>query len=198
MKRIIAIALIAILLPVPVLAAKYQAEYVVGWKGSGTHEDPYTPNWGAFTVDKYEDTTGQPGENIVPDPNLFVAKVEADNSTLDAMVGAGFVEFWREKIVEPLGPGASLDKSWLNKIGDFLLPEAWAQTSTTAAVTNKDEKPKKNAMKNMKDALKAKGVKDNDLNKTEFKDVNKDSTKTRKELADEFRTVAKDFPKKVK
>lgn len=197
MKRTIAIiALITILMPTLSLAAKYQAEVAVAWKGSGTHEDPYTPNWGAFTVDKYEDTTGQPGENIVPSPNSFIALIECDNVTLDSMVGAGFIELWREKIVEPVGPGSSLHDLW-NTMSDFLLPSAYAQSTSASASANGNgnEKPKKAVMKKLKQDLKAKGIKDADLDKTELKDVNKDSTKTRKEISEELRSVMRTFPK---
>lgn len=51
---------------------------------------------------KWEDTTGQSAENIVPDPNLYIIKCEADESVLHAIEADEQYEvLWSQEIIEP-------------------------------------------------------------------------------------------------
>jgi hypothetical protein len=70
----------------------------VGWTGKGTHEDPNRPDWKTHKVDKYEDVTGQPGTKIPTEPNFFVARIETDNSTLEAMKSDGYIILWAQPV----------------------------------------------------------------------------------------------------
>ena len=63
------------------------ADFATAWIGDGTESNPNTPSFSSATglSYKYEDITGQPTENLSPNPNVFVARITADESVLDAL-----------------------------------------------------------------------------------------------------------------
>ena len=64
------------------------AEVLTQWIGTGTSEDDaYRPSITTDhpTIAKYEDTTGQPSENLTPNPNTFSCRIECDDATLAAI-----------------------------------------------------------------------------------------------------------------
>jgi hypothetical protein len=74
------------------------AQYLTPWVGTGESlEDQRRPALLDVPGDKiFSDVTGQPAENLIPEPNLYVAQIEATDEVLDAIVAAGFTELWRE------------------------------------------------------------------------------------------------------
>ena len=63
------------------------ADFATAWIGDGTESNPNTPSFSSATglSYKYEDITGQPTSNLHPEPNVFICKVTAEESVLDAL-----------------------------------------------------------------------------------------------------------------
>lgn len=90
---------ILLLLPSICFGATYKAEVMVGWVGTGSEQDSFRPDFGAYTVGLYRDVTGQPGgKDQIKEPNQFIAYIECDNSTLDKMKQEGYVILWQQKV----------------------------------------------------------------------------------------------------
>lgn len=80
--------------------AKLRAQFVTEGENIGTPENPKwvpsarnVPGW-----DSWSDVTGQPDENRLTDPNVFIVEVTAEQAVLDAIADAGHTEIWREEI----------------------------------------------------------------------------------------------------
>ncbi len=81
------------------------AEIITPWIGSGTSVDSNRPQLPSdHALIKFEDTTGQPSENLQPDPNLFVVLAEMTDAILaDIEADSTYEVLWSEPINEP-GP----------------------------------------------------------------------------------------------
>jgi hypothetical protein len=171
MKRLILIALL--LLPSLCFGANYQAEVLVGWTGTGTHEDPYRPDWKDYKVDKYEDVTGQNGTKIPAEPNLFVALIQADNATIDLMKKDGFTILWTRTLEDNTDIGM-----------------------TTPPIEPLPKQTKEELDKLLAE-LTAKGVPSADLAKTAMQDTARADV-TGVDIAVQLKSIMKDFPAKAK
>ena len=80
-------------------------EVMTAWIGSGAESDPNRPLIGnAYSLKRWEDTTGQPSANIPTDPNQYVVKVLALCTTLDDIeIDERFTVLWAVKKSEVEG-----------------------------------------------------------------------------------------------
>lgn len=89
----------------------WDAEVLVPWelRQDETGMQYYTPSVdGRLGNFAWEDTTGQPGENIPPTPNLMVVRVRVDSATLEQFRNdAACTILWSEA-VEKLPAGEQL------------------------------------------------------------------------------------------
>lgn len=83
-----------------------RAEIITPWIGSGTSADPNRPQLPSdHAITSFEDRTGQPSENLQPDPNLFVVLAEMTDAVLASIEADSTYEvLWSEMIPEPLFP----------------------------------------------------------------------------------------------
>ena len=100
----------------------YQFEVITPWVGYADDPSPEPSNHPKLQDDyphrfnpdgsvaqegirKWEDTTNQDAANIVPDPNLYVIKCEADETVLDLIeANPDYAVLWSQEIVEPESP----------------------------------------------------------------------------------------------
>ena len=76
-----------------------KAEALTKWIGIGNGtEDANRPQIADdHAVIKCEDVTGQPSENLQPDPNLYIVEITCDQATLDAIkADSNFMVLWHE------------------------------------------------------------------------------------------------------
>ena len=75
-----------------------RAQITTPWVGDGL--SPATSNrpklTTEFTLAACHDVTGQPAENITPEPNAFTVEVTCTQATLDAITAAGYPVLWSE------------------------------------------------------------------------------------------------------
>jgi len=86
-----------------------KASVNTAWMGDGCSEaTAYKPKLTTDHPDivKYEDDTGQPSENLAPDPNMFSVLIECDEATLNGIIAdSTYYLNWSETIPEdPTGP----------------------------------------------------------------------------------------------
>lgn len=78
----------------------FVADCVVRWIGTGAPGDAYRPDLDGLPVLGYQDTTGQPANVLVPNPDAFVAQLQvataADVATLDADARVVVLNSWEE------------------------------------------------------------------------------------------------------
>ena len=81
-----------------------RASVNTAWEGDGASEDTaFSPT---ITTDhpdivKYEDNTGQPSENLTPDPNMYTVLIECEETTLNAIIADNaYYLNWSEVIPE--------------------------------------------------------------------------------------------------
>ena len=76
------------------------AEISTQWVGTGADEDSNRPRLGDdYDINKWEDVTGQPSENLRPEPNNYVVKVEAETYVMDQIASdSNYYIYWREQV----------------------------------------------------------------------------------------------------
>lgn len=81
-----------------------KAEITTPWTGTGTMKDPNRPLLpDIFTIKSWTDTTGQPAENLQPDPNIFIIEVVCEQAVLNAIeLDDRFAVLWDEEIIEEM------------------------------------------------------------------------------------------------
>ena len=61
-----------------------QATVLTPWTGSGTDEDPYTPQLpNDYKIKGWKDITKQTAAQLIPDFNLFLIEICADEEVID-------------------------------------------------------------------------------------------------------------------
>lgn len=77
------------------------AEIITPWIGVGGGDDPKRPRLADdYVLRRSTDVTHQPGENIVPTPNLYVVRAEMSDATLaDIEADATYEVLWSEPIL---------------------------------------------------------------------------------------------------
>ena len=80
----------------------YRAEVATTWTGTGAEDDANRPKLGDdYALKKFEDCTGQPSENLRPDPNLYVVRVECEEAVLAEIEDSpDYLVLWSEEIAE--------------------------------------------------------------------------------------------------
>lgn len=67
----------------------YRAEILTPWVAAADDPSPMPSNHPKladdYTFSKWEDVTGQPSANIMPDPNLYIILVEAEQAIIEAI-----------------------------------------------------------------------------------------------------------------
>ena len=73
-------------------------EVLTAWTGTGTEADANRPKVADdYTIGKWTDTTGQPSQNLQPDPNLYLIEAEADPAVVAAIEADNdYHVFWSE------------------------------------------------------------------------------------------------------
>jgi hypothetical protein len=57
------------------------------WAGDGSQDNPNHPQiQDDYQINSYQDITGQPGEELSPEPNIFVAEITLEQSVLDQVI----------------------------------------------------------------------------------------------------------------
>lgn len=76
------------------------AEIITPWIGTGTETDLNRSQLGDdHALVKWEDVTGQPSENIQPDPNLYIVRAEMTDAVLsDIEADATYEVLWSETL----------------------------------------------------------------------------------------------------
>jgi len=61
-------------------------QVMTAWTGTGTEEDSNRPLVAdTYAIQKWTDVTGQPAQNLQPDPNLYTIEAEAEESVVNAI-----------------------------------------------------------------------------------------------------------------
>ena len=70
------------------------------WIGDGTEDNANRPKLGDdYDIHKFEDVTGQPSENLRPDPNNYIVLAEMEQSVLDLIAAdSNYYIYWREQV----------------------------------------------------------------------------------------------------
>ena len=77
-----------------------KAQVLTQWIGDGL--TPETANRPKImddypAIQKFEDVTAQPSENLAPNPNLYIVQIECSQATLDAIkADSNFMVLWHE------------------------------------------------------------------------------------------------------
>ncbi|MGD9156914.1 MAG: hypothetical protein PVG39_00780 [Desulfobacteraceae bacterium] len=81
---------------------KQQAEVITSWIGDGSEENPNRPLIADhYSLDKWSDVTGQPSENLIPDPNSCVIFIECEDTMMDQIeTDSNYFVLWVENIEE--------------------------------------------------------------------------------------------------
>ena len=88
--------------PLCAVASDYEAEVTTPWTGTGTMEDSNRPLIGdTYSLKKWEDTTGQPAENLQPDPNIYIIKIQCTEEVLNQIeADENYTVLWSEEVQE--------------------------------------------------------------------------------------------------
>lgn len=81
-----------------------QAEVITPWTGTGAPDEMNRPQVGDdYTIAKWEDVTGQPSENLPPAENMYIVKLEAEDTVMDAIEADDTYQvLWSEEIVNEI------------------------------------------------------------------------------------------------
>ncbi len=79
----------------------WEAEIITPWIGDGTEENSNRPQLGDdYTIKRWEDITGQPSENLHPDPSIYIVKVLVEAIILDVIeADSNYQVLWAEEVV---------------------------------------------------------------------------------------------------
>jgi hypothetical protein len=104
------------IIPVTLFGAEYKAEIITSWKVVETPVRHFAPDLGVYEISRYSLVTDQPGgPDQIKDPNLFVAYIEADNSTIEKMRTDGFKILW-SKSKDSVTPASKETKASLDTL----------------------------------------------------------------------------------
>jgi hypothetical protein len=57
------------------------------WAGDGSQDSPNHPQiQDDYQINSYQDITGQPGTELSPEPNMFVAEITLEQAVLDQVI----------------------------------------------------------------------------------------------------------------